>query len=208
MKSTSPRQKCRVPLALGWSHQGIPYRVTPWPEARFEKLYGTDWIPVAPAESVLASAAQSCGEREWAVYLDFVPGDVREFLRLFTFARMEALQVVARCPGLLGDLAATPVLTAFIAAHTTLRGGPAPRWGEVSAVHERGGVFGILEWLGLPASRQALAILRQFAEPDLAKRFLEPLRTLLWEPHVLFALQRIPAITDRQLAQFCHPLAA
>lgn len=208
MKSTSPRQKCRIPLSLRWTHQGAAFRVTPWPEVRFEKLYGTEWISIRPGESVLASAAQCCGERDWAVYLDFVPAEVRDFLRRFTLGRMEALQVVARCPGLLDDLANTPVLTAFIAAHPTLRGGPGPRWSEVSAVHERGGVYGILEWLGLPASRQALAILRQFAEPDLAKRFLEPLRTLLWEPHVLFALQRIPAITDRQLAQFCHPLAA
>ena len=35
-----------------------------------------------------------------------------------------------------------------------------------------------------------------------------PLRTLLWEPRTIFALQRLTAITDRQLARYCHALAA
>jgi hypothetical protein len=60
----------------------------------------------------------------------------------------------------------------------------------------------------LPASRQTLAILQNLASADVPKRFLEPLRTLLWEPRTIFALQRVPAITDRQLAHYCHALAA
>jgi hypothetical protein len=30
----------------------------------------------------------------------------------------------------------------------------------------------------------------------------------LWEPRTIWALQRMSAITDRQLARFCHALAA
>ena len=75
-------------------------------------------------------------------------------------------------------------------------------------MQERSGVFGVLEWLGLPASRQTLGILRSVVEPDLPRRLLEPLRTVLWEPRTIFALQRLPALTDRHLARFCHALAA
>ncbi len=208
MNPSRRRMKCFLPVALTWSHCGVPYRVTPWPEVQFERLYGDDWIAMAPSEGVLASAAQAFGPLEWRPYLEFTSGDVREFLGRFSWARMEALQVIARCPALLPVLAETPALTAFVAAHVELRGTPAPCWGEINAVFERSGVFGVLEWLGLPASRQTLAILGNVAEPDLPKRFLEPLRTLLWEPRTIFALQRMPAITDRQLARFCHALAA
>jgi hypothetical protein len=145
---------------------------------------------------------------EWQPYLEFVPGDVRQFLARFSFTRMEALQVAARCPALLGELADVPALTAFLAAHVSLRGTDAPAWAEINAIYERSDIFGVLEWLGLPASRQTLAILHNVAEPDVPKRFLEPLRTMLWEPRTIFALQRLPAITDRQLARFCHALAA
>lgn len=191
-----------------WSHEGVSYRVTPWPEVRFERLYGSDWIPTMPGEMVLASAALACDEAAWRSYLEFVPANVREFLEQFTFARMEALQVVARCPDLLAHLAETPALTAYLAAHVSLRGTGGPCWPEIAAVFDRGGIFGVMEWLGLPASRQTLNILRNVAQPDLPKRFLEPLRTLLWEPGAIFALQRMPAITDRQLARYCHALAA
>jgi len=209
MKSPSrSKKKCFVPLALTWSHCGVLHRVTPWPEARFERLYGEDWITTSPTEDVLASAAQSCGAEEWRPYLEFVPGAVRDFLARFSYARMEALQVVARCPAILTVLEETPALTAYMASHVTLRGTSEPCWDEIGAVHERSGVYGLLEWLGLPASRQTLAILGNVVEPDLPKRLLEPLRSLLWEPTAIFALQRLPAITDRDLAQTWHALAA
>src|SRR5687767_10432593 len=102
--SSRSKKKCFVPLALTWSHSGVSYRVTPWPEAQFERLYGDEWIASSPTEDVLASAAQSCGAAEWKPYLEFVPAAVREFLARFAFGRMEALQVVARCPGLLESL--------------------------------------------------------------------------------------------------------
>ena len=208
MNSSRRSKKCLVPLALTWSHSGVTYRVTAWPEVQFERRYGDDWIAVSPTEDVLASAAQSLGALEWRPYLEFVPRDVREFIARFSFARMEALQVAARCPELLPELAETPALMAFVASHVGLRGTAGPCWAEIRAVYERSGVFGVLEWLGLPASRQTLAILRNVAAPDLPKRFLSPLRTLLWEPRTIFALQRMPAITDRELARCCHALAA
>jgi hypothetical protein len=197
-----------VPLALAWSHCGVNYRVTPWPEVQFERLYGTDWIATSPTEDALASAAQALGALEWRPYLEFVPGEVRDFVARFSFTRMEALLVAVRCPTLVADLADTPALTGFLASHPHLRGTAESCWAEINAIHERAGIFGVLEWLGLPASRQTLAILQNLADPDVPKRFLEPLRTMLWEPGAIFALQRTTTITDRQLARFCHALAA
>lgn len=202
------KKKNLVPLALSWSHCGISYRVTPWPEVRFERLYGDEWIVTAPSADVLASAAQTCGEAEWRPYLEFVPAEVRAFLVSFTLMRMDALQVVARCPALLPVLVETPALTGYIAAHQGLRGSTTPCWDEINAIHERSDIFGVLEWLGLPASRQTLGILNHVEEPALARRFLEPLRSMLWEPRSIFALQRMPSITDRQLARTVHALAA
>lgn len=202
------KKKNLVPLALSWSHCGISYRVTPWPEVRFERLYGDEWIVTLPSADVLASAAQACDAAAWRPYLEFVPGDVRAFLGGFTLTRMEALQVIARCPVLLPALVETPALTGYLAAHQALRGSDTPCWDEIGAIYERNGIYGVLEWLGLPASRQTLSVLHNMTEPDLAKRFLEPLRSMLWEPRSLFALQRMPAITDRQLARTCHALAA
>lgn len=208
MKNAVRQKKCFVPLALMWSHIGLTYRVTAWPEARFECRYGDEWIATTLTDDVLASAAQSLGPKEWRPYLEFVPREVGEFIGRFSFARMEALHVAVNCPGLVPELTEVPALTSFIAAHVPLRGTSAPHWGEINAVHERSGMFGVLEWLGLPASRQTLNILRKVVEPDLPKRFLEPLRTLLWEPRSIFAMQRNAEITDRQLARYCHALAA
>ena len=202
------KTKCAVPLALSWTHCGVAYRVTPWPEVRFERQYGDEWIPLNPSEGVFASAAQNSAPAVWQPYLEFVPGEVREFLARFTYGRMEALQIAARCPALLDELATVPALTAFVAAHASLRGLAAANWPEIAAVYDRSGIFGLLEWLGLPASRQTLAILRSIVEPDVPKRLLEPLRSLLWDPTSIFALQRMRTITDRELARTCNALAA
>ncbi len=203
----SPR-KCPVPLALCWSHCGAAWRVTPWPEVRFECRYDDEWIPASPTEDALASAARDCGPAEWQAYLEFVPREIREFLGRFSFTRMEALQVAARCGTVLPALADTPALTAFLASHVQLRGTMEPCWREIDAVHERSGVFGLLEWLGLPASRQTLSILAAMADPDVPKRLLERLRRVLWQPSAIFALQRLPTISDRELATTCHAMAA
>ncbi len=202
------KNKSFIPLALAWSHCGVSYRVTPWPAVQFERLFGDEWIVTSPTEEVLASAAQSCGPLEWKPYLEFVPAAVAEFIRRFAFMRMEALQVVARCPALLPALEETPALATYLASHVSLRGTSGACWAEINAIFDRSEIFGVLEWLGLPASRQTLGVLSNVAQPDLAKRFLEPLRTMLWEPSAIFALQRMPALTDRQLDNFCHALAA
>jgi hypothetical protein len=208
MKSARRQKKCFVPLALTWSHCGALYRVTPWPEVRFERLYGEDWIVISPTEDALASAAQQCGASAWQPYLEFVPAEVRGLIEQFMPGRMEILQVAARCEPLLAEMLETPALATYLAAHVELRGTSGTCWEEINAIHERSGVFGLLEWLGLPASRQTLGILQSITEPDLPKRFLEPLRSLLWEPAAIFALQRMPAITGRELSRACHALAA
>jgi len=186
----------------------VPYRVTPWPEVQFERLYGEEWIALEPTEDVLASAAQTCGEREWRPYLEFVPAEVRAFLGMFTYGRMPALLVAVRCPTLVADLAETPALTLFLAAHANLRGNGSAQWAEINAVHEREGIYGLLTWLGLPGSRQTLAILRNVAAPDLSRKLLEPLRTTLWEPEAISLLTHAPVLTDASLTAACHALAA
>jgi hypothetical protein len=196
------------PVELAWSHYGVPHRVTTWPEVRFERLSDSGWVEESPSAEACASAAASLDSAAWWRYLDFVPAAVREFIEQFRFGRLEALQIAGRCPGLLDDLNETPALTAFVASHASLRGVTLPCWDELCAIHERSGIFGVLEWLGMPASRQTLAILRQIGVPDLPKRFLEPIRALLWEPAAIIDLKSQPITTDRQLARFCQPRAA
>ena len=183
-----------LPISLTWAHYGDLHRVTPWPETRFEKLYGDDWIEIIPTSELLEAASLACHKRDWCPYLEFVPAEVRSFLLGFSFSRMEALYVVGSCPQLLTELIETPALSTFLANHNELRGTAAPVWPEIAAVHERNGIHGVLEWLGLPSSRQTLTILSHLESPDLPKKFLEPLRTQLWEPRTIFALQRMPSI--------------
>jgi hypothetical protein len=209
MNSTpSRRSPMSFPLVLAWSHCGSAHRVTPWPEVQLERRYGDEWIAVAPTSDLVASAARTLTPADWQPYLEFVPAVVREFLARFTHTRMEALLVAARCPALFEELAETPALAAFVFSHPDLRGTAGPAWAEINAVHDRSGIYGLLEWLGLPASRQTLAVLRNLSDPDVPKRFLGPLRAMLWEPRTIFTLQRTPGITDRQLARYCHAPAA
>jgi hypothetical protein len=186
----------------------VLYRVTPWPEVRCERLYGEEWIPLEPSEEVLASAAQSLGPRDWQPFLEFVPREVSAWVAQFAFVRMPALLVAARCPALVEALALTPALTPFVATHVSLRGTEGARWSEINAVYERDGVFGLLRWLGLPDSRQTLAILRQVASPDLPRRLLEPLRSALWEPETMWQLSHLPVLDDAAIGATCHALAA
>jgi hypothetical protein len=195
-------------IELSWSHFGILYRVTTWPEVVLERLTGERWEPVAISEGLLASGSVQLDVAAWRRYLDYVPAAERAFLEKFRFGRLGALLMGAHCPGLLADLDETPALVSFLAAHDELRGTGELRWDEVAAVHERGGVFAVLEWLGLPASRQTLAILRNLVDPDVPRRLLEPLRALLWRPEATLVLERSTELTDRQLARYCHALAA
>jgi hypothetical protein len=208
MNSSRRRSKMSMPLALTWTHREVLHRVTPWPDVQFERVCANGWIAVHPTEEMLAAAARGLRASDWAPYLEFVPVDVREFIERFPTSRMQALEVVARCPALLTALAETPSLTAFLAAHAGLRGTEAPRWNEINAVNERSGIFGVLEWLGLPASRQTLSILHHIIDPELPAPLLEMLRAQLWEPGAIFALQRLSVIDARQLTATHHALAA
>jgi hypothetical protein len=194
---------------LVWIHDGNRYRVTVWPEVNFQRESSPDeWSELELGETVFASTALGVTPSQWRRYLEYVPPAEREFLELFQFARMAALHVITRCPSLLSELKRTPALMNFLAAHVSLRGGTEPRWLEIGAVFERDGIFGLLQWLGLPASRQTLEILGNVMDPDLPRRLLEPLRTALWEPEAIWALSHAPALTDERLAEACHALAA
>lgn len=194
---------------LRWIHDGIRYRVTLWPEVGFQReTEPGEWIAGDLGEDVFASAALGVTPAQWRRYLEFVPTAEREFLLKFQFGRMAALHVITRCPVLLTALREIPALTPFLTDHLNLRGGEDPRWSEIGAIFERDGIFGILQWLGLPASRQTLAILGNIADPDLPRRLLEPLRTALWEPEAIWTLSHALTLTDEQLAEACHALAA
>lgn len=195
-------------IQLTWSHVGTLHRMTAWPEANLERLVGGHWVETAASEEVLASGMLQVDAAAWRRYLEFMPAAERAFVEKFRFGRLGAVLIVARCPQVLADLDETPALVSFLAAHASLRGTAGPHWDEVAAVHERGGVFGLLEWLGLPASRETLSILRNLVDPDVPRRLLEPLRALLWRPSAMFVLQRTPELTDQQLARYCHALAA
>jgi hypothetical protein len=211
-RSSSRRQHAAVSAAspfLSWIHDGVRYRVTVWPDVAFQRETSAGrWTRVELSEEASASAALGVTGGQWRAYLEFVPAAQREFLERFQFGRMAALQVIARCPELLGELTALAALVPFLNAHRALRGGVESGWAEISAVFEREGIFGVLQWLGLPASRQTLAILQNIADPDLPRRLLEPLRAALWEPEAIWTLSHAPTLTDERLAEACHALAA
>src|SRR5262245_27602447 len=165
---------------LCWIHDGIRYRATVWPDVGFkrETAPGT-WQTTHLGENACASAALGVTGKQWRAFLEFVPAPGREVLERFQFGRMAALQVIVRCPSLLEEIRRIPALVAFLNIHLSLRGGDEPRWSEIIAVFERDGIFGVLQWLGLPASRQTIAILQNIADPDLPRRLLEPLRAAL-----------------------------
>jgi hypothetical protein len=80
----------------------VPWRVTAWPDTRFERLYGDEWIPAEPSESALASAAQTLSARDWATYLDFTPAEVRAINRVglerngFTAEQLDRVKQIHR----------------------------------------------------------------------------------------------------------------
>ena len=210
-----PRRAQSIPAPVAsrpdliWVHDGRRYRVTVWPEVTFQcEAASGEWAAHEIGETAFASAALGVTPSQWRRYLEFVPAAEREFLERFQFGRMAAWHVITCCPGLLDELKYAPSLTTFIAAHVSLRGGDEPRWLEIGAILEREGIFGLMQWLGLPASRQTLAILANVSDPDLPRRLLEPLRAALWEPEAIWALSHAPELTDERLAEACHALAA
>jgi hypothetical protein len=206
---TAKTSKIAAPDLI-WSHFGRRYRVTVWPDVRFERENGARWTSFEPDPSsdVFASASVLITRNAWAAYLEFMPTAERDFVLQFTAGRLAALTVLARCPTLLPDLAATPALTPLVAAHVVLRGPEAPRWEEITAVHERGGLFDLLAWLGFPATKTTLAVLSRIADPDLARRLFAPLRAALWEPAGLWELLTHESLTEHDLVQCSHSLAA
>ncbi|HKB89009.1 MAG TPA: hypothetical protein VKC60_00700, partial [Opitutaceae bacterium] len=156
MKVSIKQPKTASSNDLTWFYNGSMYRVTPWPELRFERQTDAGWASACPEEDAFFSTPLALDESAWRRFLDFFPNVERTFLMQFRFGRMAALQLLARCPALLSALCETPALTSFLTFHASLRGVPGPRWEEIAAVFERNGVFGILEWIGLPASRQTL----------------------------------------------------
>ncbi len=195
--------------SLLWIHDGYRHRVTAWPEAAFHReVIPGRWEAEDPSPGALASAALGVGGAAWRRFLEFVPPEVRGLLERYSHGRMAALLVALRCPDLVPELHQTPVLACFLAAHAELRGGGVAAWAEIAAVHGRDGTFGLLQWLGLPASRPTLAILRRVAEPDLPPRLLAPMRASLWEPAVRSQLARVPSLDDEELFLACHALAA
>ncbi|HVU34396.1 MAG TPA: hypothetical protein VHE61_13255 [Opitutaceae bacterium] len=208
MKTVSRPKERPAAVEVLWSHAGVCRRVTAWPAVAFQRRCGDAWIPDHPDEGSFAAAAADVREPTWRRYLDFLPAAERSFVSRFRFGRLEALQVVARCPALLPVLMEMPALTVFVSAHVALRGSRRPGWDEIDAIFERAGVFGVLEWLGLPASRQTLSVLANFADPEIPRRFLAPLRTILWDDSALGALARSDVVTDIDIARHCHALAA
>ena len=207
MKLTAPSWR-RLSVELSWLYAGSSWRVTAWPEVSFQRRTEERWVEESPEELCLASAAKSLTLEDWERYLDYMPRPERTLVEQFRFGRLAALQLLARCPLLFADLQDTPSLVPFLTHHRFLRGSETFRWAEISALHERSGLYGVLEWLGLPASPQTLRVLRNVADPDLPWRLLEPIRTTLWEPNALFVLQKSPALDDRKLSRLCHALAA
>lgn len=134
---------------LTWIHDGARHRVSVWPDVRFERELGPDeWVELEPGEGAFASAALGVTGRQWRRY----SSSCRRRAGILGAIPVQP-DGGAACPhalsALLHELVQVPALTAFLTAHLGLRGGDAPAWGEISAVYERDGLFGVLQWLGL-----------------------------------------------------------
>lgn len=208
MKPASAKRSL-VPVQLTWSHLGVLYRVTAWPDVEFQAQRDGKWVPFDPnpASEVFAAAAVMLGKAEWRRYLEYVPAAERALLERFAWSRLAALATLRRCPALTEVLDRTPALAAFVAAHATLRGTPHPAWAEISAVYERSGIFGLLDWLGLPAAPRTLEALASLESPDIAKRLLEPLREALWSPMLATLFNTEEPVREVELAAQLHAAA-
>jgi hypothetical protein len=206
--NTAPKKLLSRSVDLVWSHYGERFRVDN--ELNFYREVDDSWTAWQPdpASSIFSSAADMISETRWSAFLEFVPAAERRLLEQFDVGRLGVLAVVAFCPGLVADLLAAPALAPFVAEHTRLRGLDASRWEEIAAVHNRGGIFALCEWLGLPASRQTVTIMQKIAEPDLARRLLEPIRAALWEPETIWLLQHLPNLTELSLTHHCQTSVA
>jgi len=179
------QKSAALPLSLQWAHYGVLHRITAWPDVRLEKNYSEEWIPIRPSAELLEAASLELSRRghstHWDYYLDFVPQAEREFIASFEFNRVSALFAASHCPALLPELRRTPALTVFLAEQLELRNASEAAWAQLNAVYERAEIWGVLEWLGLPATAHTLSTLGALDSPDLPRRFLEPLRAELWQ---------------------------
>ena len=196
------------PADLSWFHYGTAFRAMPWPAVQIECETSKGWVAVNPTIDVYDSAAATLSNDEWWEYMDYVPYRVRNVVEQFKYGRLEALYVINHCHTLFDALEETPAIISFLAAHENLRGITEPAWREINAIYARNGIFGILEWLGLPASKQTLTILSHLASPDIPRRVLEPLRSHLWEPKVIFDLQDREDISHNEIIEFNDGYAA
>jgi phage terminase large subunit-like protein len=199
-----------APVQLTWSHMGVLYRATAWPDVAFEEHREGKWIAFdpEPASDVFAAAAVMLGRSEWKRYLEYVPESISSLLMKFRTSRMAALSLLVRCPELAAELEQTPALASFLAHHQQLRGGSRPAWGEISAVYERTGIYGLLEWLGLPASKDTLEGLARLVDPEIPKRLLERVREVMWNPIVTAQLIHSEPSTRKEVATQLEVLAA
>ncbi|QYM79219.1 hypothetical protein K0B96_00975 [Horticoccus luteus] len=209
MKRSSATQVA-APVQLTWSHFGRLHRVSAWPEVEFTVEQDGGWVAYEPdpSSAEFIAGVVMLDAAKWQRYLEFLPAAERAFVSSFKFGRLAALAVITRCPALLAELSETPALLPLVAAHVQLRGAAAPRWSELAAVHDRAGVFGVLEWLGLPASRSTLAILGRVADPDLPRRLLAPIRAALWQPAAVLRFERRAVLSENTLLRDCSALAA
>jgi len=194
--SRQPSKLVALPLSLQWAHYGTLHQITAWPDVRVEKNYGGEWVPIRPSAELLETASLELSRRghsaHWDYYLDFVPLPEREFIQRFEFNRVSALFAAAHCPTLLPELRRTPALTVFLAEQFELRNTGEATWAQINAVYERAGIWGVLEWLGLPATAHTLHALSELDSPDLPRRFLKPLRLQLWEEEPQAQIARPP----------------
>ncbi len=180
----SSRRTVNLSPDLIWHHLGKAYRVSIWPEVAFEQEISQGlWRPFTPdpRSDVFCAGAVMLDRRRWKPYLEFCPSSWTELIERFSFHRLHALTALAFCPALQEDFETSPILALLAAAHAELRGS-APEWGEINAVREHGNIYAVMEWLGLPSTKEALEQL-QHIDLDIPLRDLRQVRELLWKRH-------------------------
>jgi len=206
MNSSTRRSSSRRPVALAphlvWHHLGQAHRATIWPEVAFEKEISPSlWVPYTPDPScdAFTSGAVMLEKRRWKPFLEFFPADWSRFIQRFSFHRLHALAALAYAPALQEAFEDTPLLALVVAIHADLRGVAGAQWGELNALCDRGSVFAVLEWLGLPSTRACLDQLGTI-DPDLPVRDLNRVREMLWQRHDVAVRARVASHSSIALA--------
>ncbi|GAB5561459.1 MAG: hypothetical protein SynsKO_31060 [Synoicihabitans sp.] len=186
--TTSRRRPSRRPVNLApdlvWHHLGRAYRVSIWPEVAFEKEVSPGlWRTFTPDPrgDIFCAGAVMLDKRRWKAYLEFFPQSWQTLINRFSLHRLHALTALALCPALHEEFEDCPVLALLAASHAELRGS-APEWGELNAVGEMGSIYALLEWLGMPSTKEAFEQLQQI-DLDIPLRDLRRVREILWQRH-------------------------